>query len=188
MGKRSQERHSQLAVPIAGLEEKEYPFEFCVSADELEVEEFYKGEITISGVVSKVASQFFVNGHLSAVQIGDCDRCLMPTEKVIEEDFALYYRVSVAEHDAEEDEDSSEDSVRVLAPEDSTIQLDDDIRQTLRLQIPMKNLCEDECKGLCPQCGTNLNQGDCNCSDGPIDPRWAKLAGLFNKDPDADKN
>ena len=187
MSKRSQDGRPLLVVPIAGLEEKEYPFAFVADAEELGLEDSYRGEIRVNGVVSKVGGQFFLNGDIAALQTGECDRCLQPTEKSIERDFAVYYRVGIAEEDSD-GEDAGNDEVRMIAPEESSIVLDDDIRQTLHLQIPMKNLCSEDCKGLCPQCGKNLNNEQCECSSGPVDPRWAKLAGLFNKDSEADTN
>lgn len=169
-----------LVVPIAGLEEKEYSFEFTVPADELEVDDFYEGKIVVRGGVTKVGSQFFVKGTISAVRVGECDRCLSPTRQEVEQEFGLYYRVSTSAAE-ESGEDSGDDRVRVLGPEEHLIVLDEEIRQSLRLLVPMKNLCREDCKGLCPQCGKNKNEGACDCDKGPIDPRWAKLAGLFDK-------
>lgn len=176
-----------LIVPVAGLEEKEYPFRFSVEADELALAEFYEGKIEIEGAVAKVGSQFFVKGKVQGVRVGECDRCLVPTREEVEQDFGLYYRVSASAVE-EEDEDNGDDRVRVLGPDEHSIVLDDEIRQSLRLLVPMKNLCDEECKGLCPQCGKNRNEGECDCDAGPIDPRWAKLAGLFDKEGKEGKN
>jgi uncharacterized protein len=49
------------------------------------------------------------------------------------------------------------------------------IRQNALLAIPMKPLCREDCPGLCPQCGKDLNEGPCDCPEESIDPRWAKL-------------
>ncbi|MFW5872616.1 MAG: YceD family protein, partial [bacterium] len=60
-----------------------------------------------------------------------------------------------------------------------------DIRQILKsnifLDLPIKPLCSEDCKGLCPQCGQNLNKGDCNCERDIIDPRLAKLEKFFDE-------
>ncbi len=50
------------------------------------------------------------------------------------------------------------------------------VRQYILLATPMKPLCRDECQGLCPQCGENLNYGPCSCKP-PVDQRWVKLEG-----------
>jgi uncharacterized protein len=49
------------------------------------------------------------------------------------------------------------------------------------LHIPMKTVCDENCKGICPQCGQNLNEKRCSCDDQDIDPRFAILESLFDK-------
>jgi uncharacterized protein len=72
------------------------------------------------------------------------------------------------------------------APEDSTFTIDEshiiDLTEAMRqyslIAVPMKALCNEDCVGLCPKCGKNLNQGKCDCPAEEIDPRWAKLTTL----------
>ena len=61
------------------------------------------------------------------------------------------------------------------------LDLTEAIRQYALLAIPMKPLCREDCAGLCPSCGHNLNLGDCNCLPPEVDPRWTKLSKLANK-------
>ncbi len=58
------------------------------------------------------------------------------------------------------------------------LDLTEGVRQYALIAIPMKALCDENCAGLCPKCGQNLNQGKCDCPAENIDPRWSKLAGL----------
>ncbi len=62
-----------------------------------------------------------------------------------------------------------------------TIDLDEAIRQYALLVIPMKPLCQENCAGICPQCGQNLNRGSCDCATEVLDPRWAKLTALRHR-------
>jgi uncharacterized protein len=55
----------------------------------------------------------------------------------------------------------------------------DAIRQYALMAIPMKPLCRDDCAGLCPSCGQNLNEGACGCPKGQVDPRWSALTKLL---------
>ena len=64
--------------------------------------------------------------------------------------------------------------------DDHTIDLNEALRQYLIGGESMKPLCQAECLGLCHECGSNLNQGTCECDAIPIDPRWGALAGLLN--------
>ena len=60
----------------------------------------------------------------------------------------------------------------------NTLDLTEAIRQYALLATPMKPLCRQDCVGLCPTCGGNLNQAPCHCSPKPVDPRWSELSKL----------
>jgi uncharacterized protein len=68
--------------------------------------------------------------------------------------------------------------LQIMPPGFSVIDLHDDVRQTVLLSIPLKVLCSEDCKGLCPHCGANWNLGSCNCEENAVDPRWEQLAKL----------
>ncbi len=65
--------------------------------------------------------------------------------------------------------------------EQHVLDLSEVMRQYALIAIPMKPLCQEDCAGLCPQCGSNLNQGRCNCPSQPVDPRWLELTKLANE-------
>ena len=65
--------------------------------------------------------------------------------------------------------------------EQHILDLSEAIRQNVILAIPMKQLCHEDCAGLCPKCGHNLNEGACDCPSQEIDPRWAKLLKLIGQ-------
>jgi uncharacterized protein len=62
--------------------------------------------------------------------------------------------------------------------EQHILDLTDAVRQYALMAIPIKALCKQDCAGLCPTCGKNLNEGKCDCPDDDTDPRWSKLAEL----------
>ena len=64
--------------------------------------------------------------------------------------------------------------------EHHVLDLTDAIRQYALLAIPMKLLCREDCAGLCPDCGYNLNQGACSCPPRAVDPRWSELSKLVS--------
>jgi uncharacterized protein len=53
----------------------------------------------------------------------------------------------------------------------------------LLLSVPMQALCQPDCKGLCPTCGADWNEGPCDCPSEEVDPRWAGLADLLKEPP-----
>ena len=69
--------------------------------------------------------------------------------------------------------------------ERNILDLTEAIRQYTLLTIPMKPLCQQNCAGLCPTCGTNLNQAHCDCPPAPGDPRWAELRKLIESDSES---
>ena len=65
---------------------------------------------------------------------------------------------------------------------DKTVDLKPAVIADIMLNMPMKAECSDHCKGLCPKCGHNLNEGDCGCDRGYINPQFEKLLTLFKDD------
>jgi uncharacterized protein len=59
--------------------------------------------------------------------------------------------------------------------------LEDAVREQVLLALPLKMICREDCKGLCPQCGKNLNEGDCSCTAPVQDLRWAALKEIRDK-------
>jgi uncharacterized protein len=80
-------------------------------------------------------------------------------------------------HNVENSENEKIDVV-YLHPETDKINIGEDVRDYALLALPMKKLCSEDCKGLCPKCGKNLNDGSCNCKDEKIDSRWEPLQKL----------
>ena len=81
---------------------------------------------------------------------------------------------------ADEEREVQEDDLDTSYYRDHQIDLNELLREQFYLALPMKPLCRDDCKGLCPQCGTNWNTGVCTCTSGWEDPRLAALKGLVN--------
>lgn len=61
---------------------------------------------------------------------------------------------------------------------DEEVELDEMLRQNIISALPMQPVCREDCRGLCPSCGRNLNLSSCRCSSAPVDPRWIPLANL----------
>ena len=106
-----------------------------------------------------------------------CSRCLEPFRLPVDVEFDLRY---VPQPDASPDEESevAEEDLETSFYRNDEIDLKELLREQFYLALPMKPLCRDGCKGLCPQCGTNLNTSTCDCSPVWEDPRLAALKGL----------
>jgi len=107
-----------------------------------------------------------------------CARCVEPVPTPLRGKFDLIFRPQAV--DAAPGEHSiSADETEIGYYEESALQLNDVVREQVRLSLPNRTLCQPDCKGLCPRCGQNLNLAACDCnSSEQHDPRWKALAGL----------
>lgn len=150
-------------------------FNFVTSADDLDLNDAQVGvnhPISISGTVLNSDRGLDVSGTIETVMEYQCDRCL--------EKYAKEVKISFAENFQESDTSSAEHPDSSCF-EGNEIELGELIRENILLVQPLKKLCSEECKGLCPQCGTNLNIAKCSCERESIDPRLAALQQFLHK-------
>jgi uncharacterized protein len=115
-----------------------------------------------------------LRGHLSAGLELQCARCLEPVPQKVEREFELLYRPLGA--DAGRDELSVTDAEAEIGYyQGDGLELEDVLREQVLLALPLKVTCRQDCKGLCPHCGKNLNQDRCSCTIAAADPRWEAL-------------
>ncbi|WP_395694242.1 YceD family protein [Nocardioides sp.] len=112
-----------------------------------------------------------VTGSASAELTGECVRCLEPITDEIEVDLQELFVYDDRDHDSEED-----DEVSML--QDDLLDLESLLRDAVVLALPFQPVCEDDCPGLCPECGARLLDDPDHAHEAPIDPRWAGLAAL----------
>lgn len=124
-------------------------------------------EVTIE--VDHVGSHLHLRGAATGTAQSTCHRCLERFERPVQAEFALTLQKGVTAAD-------SEDIVAV--PETlAAYDVAPHVREAVLLEEPIRILCRSDCRGLCPQCGADLNAGACGCK--PVaDPRWAALEGL----------
>jgi uncharacterized protein len=106
-----------------------------------------------------------------------CSRCLEPFRMPVDASFDLRF-LPASEMPTEEERQMQEEDVDISYYRDDQIELNELLREQFYLALPMKPLCSEGCRGLCAQCGTNLNTGSCSCETVWEDPRLAPLKGL----------
>jgi uncharacterized protein len=125
-----------------------------------------------------------VRGRLGADLEPECGRCLEHYPVRIDQELDLFYLPRAAEEPQAEEEDVelSDRDVVVGYYDRDRLDLGDAMREQLFLSLPLKLLCREDCRGLCPTCGKNLNAGDCGCppAQEPEDPRLASLRRLID--------
>ena len=128
----------------------------------------------------KVIQDIRVKGRLATSLELSCARCLEPIVQEVKRDFDLLYRPQGA--DAGRDEMSVTDAeAEISYYEGEGVQLEDVVREQVLLAVPLKITCQEHCKGLCPHCGKNLNEGKCNCESPVEEPRWEALKDIRSR-------
>jgi uncharacterized protein len=127
--------------------------------------------------IGRSIETYSFKGSITCSVGGECCRCLERIEESLETDLRLLVQRKLASEEELKAVDEEEE-VMILDPGAKSVDLKTEIREALVLALPLRILCTPDCKGLCTQCGANLNQNVCNCSDKRDDTRWAALKEL----------
>ena len=154
-------------------------FERTIQPSELSQDDVYRvvAPVELAFDIHKDRDLFRLVGTVRSELELPCSRCLEPFRMPVHAAFDQRYLPQAgvaAEGEAEVSEIDLETSFYL----DEQIDLDELVREQFYLSLPMKPLCWEQCKGLCSQCGTNLNLGSCDCAPAWEDPRLAPLKGL----------
>lgn len=135
--------------------------------------------IVVSGTaeLSESTAEVCVSGHLSTGMEVACDRCLEPSTFPIDTDFRLLYQPAAA-GPAEGELALEGPEAEVGFYEGEGLELSSVLREEILLLLPMRRLCREDCKGICPVCGQDRNQVACDCHQEVGDDRWAGLRNL----------
>ena len=169
-----------LSLNLAKIRTAEEQFERVYQPNEL------GGENDVHSVVAPVSltfdihkdkAQFHLVGRVTTTLEMPCSRCLEAFTVAVDAAFDLRYQPH-AEHHAAGEREVEADDLDTAYYENDEIDLGQLMQEQFYLGLPMKPLCTDGCKGLCPTCGTNLNRSTCSCHTEWDDPRLAALKAL----------
>jgi len=130
-----------------------------------------------SGSSELLAAEIRLRGSLRTVVEVCCARCLEPARHPVEIEFDLFYR-PIQTIAREEEVEIKPAELEVGFYHGQGLMLEDALKEQILLALPIKSICQPDCKGLCPQCGQNRNVAACGCRPLPADIRWAPLAGF----------
>lgn len=137
--------------------------------------------VALAFTIHKDQDRFRLVGSVATALELRCSRCLEPFTLPVDSAFDLRYLPETAAPDADTDDgELADDDTAATFYRDEAIDLGDLVREQFYLALPMKPLCRPDCKGLCPQCGTNLNTDTCQCQPRWEDPRLAGLKALIS--------
>lgn len=129
--------------------------------------------IKFTGTLFNDGKVLYLDGNLSTVLELYCDRCTKPVGTSL----------SIKIKEVFSDEPIDEEEIHIINS-GREIDFNPIFIDAILLNMPMKVVCTKQCKGLCSQCGQNLNEGFCSCKEEDLDPRFAVLKTLFNESED----
>ena len=127
------------------------------------------GKLSFTGTLTNTNGILQLNGNLMAAYSSECYRCLCAVSK------ALELRIKENFINSADDEQSD-----MYPFEGKVIDISKALNDNIILNLPMKQLCSNNCKGLCSKCGANLNEAECSCNKDNIDPRMEGLNKYFD--------
>ena len=137
--------------------------------------------VELSMDVTKAGKDSFnVTGHVRTRLELECSRCLEPFGVSVDAPFDLRY-LPQAQNTGEPEQEIADDDLESAYYRDGALDVLDLVREQFQLVLPMKPLHDQACRGLCSECGANLNRTDCGHAPTWEDPRLAPLKGLLNR-------
>jgi len=169
-----------MRIELEKLEERGGKFAQVYEVDGLPLDETEVRLVepaSISGRIRRAGNEVELRGQLSAKVEVVCGRCLKPVELPLSTEFKERFVRAVSWADEEQHELQPED-LDIAVFDGEGIELDDLVREELLLSVPVNVLCREDCRGLCPVCGSDRNLNECQCQADEVDSRWAKLKEL----------
>ncbi len=150
--------------------------------DQFEPDEDFRvvAPVSLAFDIFKDKQAFRLAGRVQTTLELKCSRCLEPYTAPVEQEFDLRYQPHTI-NTGEGEREIEEDDLTTAFYQNDEIDLGHLIHEQFVLSLPMKPLCSDACRGLCPVCGTNLNKSACDCKPVWEDPRLAALRELRSK-------
>lgn len=167
-------------ITLEALEDGPLQFDEVFAANEIDyaVEGLRQtAPLHIQGTASAIQREIHVRGDLSTMVESECARCLDLVSLPVKREFDLYYQPLVERPEAEELlVPKGEEELGFYSGEG--LLLEDVAKEQVLLSLPMRAICREQCKGLCPTCGINRNRETCECKATDGDPRWAALKNI----------
>lgn len=128
----------------------------------------FDGPVIVKGKITNLKELFLFEGTVKGSILAKCDRCT--------KDVLYSFDIDVNEKFSQ---DNIEDEDELYILKGDVIDLSEAIKNIILLNLPMKYICSEECKGLCPTCGVDWNKTECGCKNNNIDPRLEGLKNFF---------
>jgi uncharacterized protein len=174
-----------MRIEVENLREKAEAFSHSYAAEEVEIEDEGARLVApaeVRGEASLRGEEVRVRGTIKTEVELLCDRCAAPRRAPLEVEFDTRFIPQTAAASEADNVELLPEDLGIAAYEGDAVELDELVREQVLLALPSRNLCREDCKGLCQKCGADLNAGDCSCEQSETDPRWAALEDFRRRD------
>lgn len=137
--------------------------------------------IEVRGRLSAADHDHWLELDVSFSVDAPCDRCAEPTHAEIDAGSRLLVVVRRPTAAVAEEVQLATEDLGMLELVEPAIDSRPLVVELVQLELPTRPLCRDDCRGVCPRCGRNRNEGECGCEEQPGDPRWSALAELRDR-------
>jgi uncharacterized protein len=174
-----------MRIEVENLTSAATPFEHAYPAGEIDLDE--EGARVVSGAdvrggATRKGEQVRLRGEIKTEVEILCDRCAAPERSPLTVEFDTSFIPQEVEAVKAENVELQAEDLILSAYEGDAVDVDELVREQILLALPSRHLCREDCKGLCQKCGADLNRNQCSCEQGEVDPRWAALADLQNRE------
>lgn len=139
-----------------------------------------EGLVVLRATIYRLGGRIEVRGPAVARVRQTCGRCLEAISSEVVAELRLFAEPPDS-RDPREREEVREDDLGIVYHDGQFVDLTDELRQVLLVEVSWHPVCRPDCRGLCPHCGANRNGVVCGCAEDPIDPRWQALLDLRRK-------
>ena len=164
-----------MIIKISNINVGDHNFVFEDSVSVLDLDLPFYGKYKSLVVLNKLHDQLILSVSSNFKVKYECDRCGTEFKSILKSNYKMIYLMN------ESPEETDSLNVNYLSRDADKIDIANDVCEFALLEVPMKKLCSEDCKGLCYKCGKDLNKESCVCSTEEIDPRWKPLMNLKDK-------
>ena len=174
-----------MVFDIEQVGEEGLAFKFQIYKDQFEIDQedcSLNKDVDVNGFLFRVGDDINLKGNVNTELTLECSRCLNQFVYPVDSRMKAHFVPSNHDSNLSGKVELHVSDIDTEVYKDKRIDLTQSIRDRILLMVPVVCLCTDDCKGICPQCGININEGSCECvSDSSIDPRLEVLKNLKNK-------
>ncbi len=143
---------------------------------------FLANDVKVKGKLTKIERDICFAGDLQASLQVNCTRCLKTFPFLVISKIQVHFVPRVKEPSPGSEIEIKETDIEQEVYEGDRVDLSGPVRDQILLEVPLIRLCKEDCKGICSECGIDLNSSQCDCkNEGQIDPRFAELLKLKDK-------